>query len=182
MNTLRSLILGLLLALALGASVSSPAQAQSVDVPVSNVEIVAGVSAGWGWYPIISGQWYWDWYGYPVYNPYGYSYFDYWGRQPRYATYGAISYSPATDQVGVAWGQYNRFDAASAANNYCGENDCSPVVWVQGGCAAVAKSPDGERVSWGYHAERYFAQDNALRACRYGGVDGCRIGAWVCSY
>lgn len=177
----RSIALAALLASLVTISFRSNEAAAQVG-PVINRGIVAGTEVGWGYYPIVNGYWYWDYYGYPVLNPYGYSYFAYWNYLPLYATFGAISYSPATERVGVAWGQYDQWGAMNAASGYCGVADCSPVVWVQGGCAAVAKSPGSDFVGWGYHAQRFVADDYALRACAANGVPGCRIGAWVCSY
>lgn len=129
---------------------------------------------GWGWYPLTA-------IGY--YPAYGFSYYPYFGYLPYYATFGAIAYSPATGQTGWAWGSATRYAAEAGAIDYCAAPDCRSIVWVQGGCAAVATSANEGQLGWGYDSARYRARSRALRACRAsGGNPGCHVKAWVCSY
>ncbi len=132
-----------------------------------------GLYAGWGWYPYTS---YWN---YPVY---GYSYYPYYNYAPYYATYGSIAYSPKNNVFGVAWTYNSQNGATNAASANCGVDDCKPVVWVQGGCAAAAQSVEGQKISWGYHTTKHQAVSNAMRACKYGKTPGCKAAAWVCSW
>jgi len=171
----------LILALFLCCGFSQQSQAQAY-YPVSYGSYSGGIYSGWGWYPLHSGYWPWTYYGYTAYAPYGYSYYPYYNYLPQYSTFGSISYSPSTDRVGVAWGYYSQSDAQYASDGYCSVGDCNPVVWVQGGCAAIAKSSEFSAVSWGYHTSRTRARSYAIRACRQSGGTDCRIGAWVCSY
>lgn len=181
MKSLQRLFVALALVVSTYAA-SSVAKADEPLAPVVQTEQIDGIYAGWGWYPVVNGLWWWDYYGYPVYDPYGYSYWGYWNYAPFYRSFGAIAYSPATNRVGIAWGQFDLRGAAAAATGYCAAPDCQPVVWTQGGCAAVAKSPADPRVAWGYHTDRYRARVYAMRACQASGAPGCEIGAWVCSY
>lgn len=157
-------------------------KARAQYVPVVYGTYVSGVYLGWGYYPVVNGYWPWDYYNYAAWRPYGYSYWSYWNYQPYYASYGAISYSPSTNRVGVAWGTPDSYSAQSSAQNYCQQSDCSPVVWVQGGCAAISRGTPTERVYYAYHTTRYAAQNSALRACHNDGASECRVGAWVCSW
>ena len=130
----------------------------------------------WTYAPV--GYWY-----YPNYS--GYSFYPYYNYQPRFATYGAISYSRATDTFGTSWGQPNFASGVNAANMYCGVGDCQPVVWVQGGCAVVTTSPSAQRISWGLGVNRMEAFQASLSACVY--PDGrrapdCYERAWTCTY
>lgn len=136
-----------------------------------------GVPVGWGWWgPGVILNW-------PLY---GYTYWPYY-QQPRYATFAAISYSKSTDRFGVAWGESTRSEAISDATGYCGEGDCQPVVWVQGGCAAVSSGEKGASLGWAFHTERWVADQYANTACRRGSVGAnpkilCKQRAWVCSF
>lgn len=156
-------------------------QAQ-VRYPVSTNVYSQGIHAGWGWYPVNYGYWPWAYYSYPAYNPYGYSYYSYYNYQPYYATFATISYSPSTGRYGSAWGKGTLASAISASLDFCGVDDCSAVVWVQGGCAAIAVNGENENVSWGYHAAKVTAQSYAMRSCENAGGETCAIKAWVCTY
>lgn len=129
---------------------------------------VGGIYFGYGFSPI------WV-------TPYGYSYWPYFRFLPRYATYGAISVSPSTRKFGVAWGNRSRRSAFYEANGYCGEKDCKPAVWVQGGCAAIAASEKGKGFGWGVHTTRHQARTYAMRGCKKSGAEDCKAVAWVCS-
>lgn len=121
---------------------------------------------------------YWG-YGFPTYF-YGYSFFPY--HEGKNLTVGVISYSLNQDQVGYAWG-YPSVEAASRASlRSCTQEDCAPVVWVQGGCAALATSKTEQRVGWAWAGAKSEAITYALRACRSGGKTKCESRAWVCSF
>lgn len=146
------------------------------EVPVSNVAVVAGV-------PIVSG-----FFGFPflsigINDPtfYGYSYYSFYNYQPYYATYGVIAYSKDTDRIGLAWGSATRGEAVSNALDYCNAADCRPVVWVQGGCAAIATNVAAERLGWGVANSKYLAASIASRECKSPGAP-CIRRAYVCSY
>lgn len=148
--------------------------------------VYSGYNYAYGWYPIVNG--YWNWPGYrPAYflNPYGYTYYSYFQFQPMYQTFGAIAYSPSTGRYGFAYKAMNQGVAVQSAINFCGANDCTGVVWVQGGCAAIAKGESGienSAVAWGYDANRYRARNYATNACRNAGHSNCKVLAWTCSY
>ncbi len=145
----------------------------------------AGYYYGYGWYPIVGGVWNWPGYS-PGWHPYGYTYYPYYNYQPYYSTFGAIAYSPSTGQYGFSYRAVNQSQAVQAAINYCGANDCSSVVWVQGGCAAAAvgkATEDGDNnISWAYDTSRIRARNMALQACRNAGNAQCDLLAWTCSY
>jgi hypothetical protein len=145
------------------------------------------------WYGINSG------YGYVLYpswptlywnNAYwnGFSYFSSNYRSfPRKALYAAISYSPEQDVIGGSWQQVSREKATEVANSFCGDETCRPLVWVQGGCAAVVTSKSEERASWGTGINRKSAWLAALHSCRLRNKDGekphdCTERGWVCSF
>ncbi len=148
--------------------------------------------------PYAHGYWGWG-VGYPpiVYSPYyygGYSYAPYYGYPnypyagyypyPTYQpdpTYGAIVYSSTTDTVNYAYGYYSQGEATSAAQAGCGA-DCQPVVWVQGGCAALVTSAEKQQASWAYSSSKSHAKSTAVRGCRAKGATDCSVRAWVCSY
>ncbi|MBM4317360.1 MAG: DUF4189 domain-containing protein [Deltaproteobacteria bacterium] len=168
---MKNRILKSLLVLSLlGGSVSS--QAYPIYYPYVNYSRIGGYYSGWGYYP-------WSWVRFPLY---GYSYWSVFNYAPYYASYGVISASPSTGRVGWSWGSPNLNYGISQANANCGQIDCSAVVWVQGGCAAVAKGINGGPLAWGYHASKYQAINNALAACQHSGNPSCRTEAWVCSY
>lgn len=126
---------------------------------------------GWGYFR----RWY----------PVGFSYYPYYRSlrrfHRRYTSFAAISYSPATQKFGVAWGNRSRGQAQKNANGYCGEKDCKPVVWVRGGCAAIAKSDKSDKVGWGYHTSKHRARSYAIRGCKQNAEEGCKVLAWACS-
>lgn len=118
------------------------------------------------------------------YVPYGFSYLPYFNNNPYYSTFGAIAYSPSTGMFGNAWGQATQFLATNAAVSYCGHKDCQTVVWVQGGCAAVASGPNNTPMTWAYHPNRSVAEFYATRSCNKA-KDGdavCQVRSWVCSF
>jgi hypothetical protein len=158
-----------------------PSQAEA-QYPLHHGHFVGNVYVGWGFYPIIGGNWGWAYYGYPAWQPYGYSYWPYWGYAPRYASFGAISYSPSTERVGLAWGRGDGWSARAAANDFCAVSDCAPVVWVQGGCAAVVKGEGVDQLFWAYHTTKLGAKRYAMNACQNQGATNCELGAWVCSW
>jgi len=134
-----------------------------------------GMVFGWGWYPL--------WPSYPMtYSPlHGYSYWPYYHYNQRHASYGAISYSKEKDLVGWSWGATYRQDAIANANQYCGDITCRAVVWVQGGCAALARSPDSGILGWAYSSDRHTATNYGIQACRNSGGTRCQTIGWTCS-
>jgi hypothetical protein len=180
------------LVLAVVSWTSPRLHAQSPDTPVTVTGTEAGLHFGYGWYPLVDGFWYWNYYGtYPGwYNafPYGYSYWAYYNYNFYYSTFGVIAYSPQHDWAGIAWGAPTLTHARNWALYYCTAPGCEPVVWVRGGCAAVARGtveteegPLPGPVAWGIHGYRYGAQSRALQACHQSGQELCSIRAWVCS-
>jgi hypothetical protein len=169
-------ILGLALAIALFASVSFRAEANVVWRPYHISFIHNGAVLGWGnWgWPVVNT--------FPTYPYFGTSYWSYYNYQPYYASFGAIAYSKATGEVGIAWGNENRSIAERQAVNYCGEADCRTVVWVQGGCGSVTKSEASGQIGYAYATSKHLASSYAMRGCQRDGNDDCKQLAWVCSY
>lgn len=171
MHIVKSIMTGWLLVLGFSFSSATTAHAQS-----SWQDYYGGVVVGYGWYgPIIVN--------YPLQ---GYTYWPYY-QQPRYSTYAAISYSRSTDHYGLAWGDYTRSEAIHEANGYCDAKDCKPVVWVQGGCAAISAGEKGKGMGWAYHSDKLTAEQYAHLACKRGtrGANPpvlCKQRAWVCSF
>lgn len=117
----------------------------------------------------------------------GSSYASFLNRQFYYPTFGSISYSASKDILGGSWGQQTRYAAAQVSNFYCGEFDCKPVVWVQGGCAAVVISKNFGRIAWGTALNESGAWYTAEQACNQPNSAGefpsdCQRRNWVCSY
>ena len=137
--------------------------------PIVHVGTYGGYPVGWGIYG----------FG-PVFLPpfYGHSY-NWTG--PWAPTFGALAYSPDTGQVGYGWGQPSRFHAENTALNFCGDATCESVVWVRGGCAAIAKSPELESISWSYAYTRVGAELHAKAGCEDAGGLACETLVWVCS-
>jgi hypothetical protein len=178
MKYLLNFVLALLLFGALGSH-----ESKAYSRPFFHGYVFNGIYQGWGFYPIVSGFWPWAYYNYPAWQPYGYSYLSYWNYQPYYASFGAISYSPKNEYVGVSWGKATGQEAMSEANRYCDKSDCAPVVWVQGGCAAVAKGTGVESLFWAYSTTRLAAETDAMRACnKNSGDSNCKLGGWTCSW
>ncbi len=150
----------LVLCFGLGASAANaqaPAEASYVYV-----------DDGWGWFevPIV------------VVPVYGFAYL-------FNASFGAIAYSPETGKYGVSWGHPSRYKAQKAARNFCGHWSCEPVVWVQGGCAALAVSNDPfglNWVGWSYQPTLVAAQQQSLYGCALAGGTNCQGLAWTCSF
>jgi hypothetical protein len=90
---------------------------------------------------------------------------------------GAIAYSPSTGHSGYAYGWSCREEAEAAALRYCGDGDCTVVVWEQNDVAALAVGASGAPY-YGWAGTRSEAERFALEAC---GRDttGCAISAWV---
>ena len=194
----------ILLSMSLMGFVASSQKAEAVDV--SAVPAIAhygvatslhsfnpiyhsGIRYGYGWYPHWSSVYHNPGFVYP-----GYSYWRYYNYRPYYATYGAIAFSEKTRRVGYSWGRRSLRSAKIASVDFCGADDCKSVVWVQGGCAAIAISeaalsePIEEggaanlSLSWGYATSKYKTRRYAMRACKQGAKVGCKIVAWTCSY
>ncbi len=135
----------------------------------------------WGGYPFG-----WGYFGYTVWPvgywtyPYqfGYHYYDYYPL----ATVGVLAWSQTEEVGGFAWGQNSIDAAADVALNNCAAADCEPVVWVRGGCAALATSPVDKRLGWAYADSKYRAISAARRACANSGGIGCTPRGWVCSF
>ncbi len=140
---------------------------------VHNHAHYGGYYGGWGYYP---------WVGASYFPVFGYSYLSAYSYQPYYASFGAISMSKSTRALGVSWVSSTYNDAVNSANSYCGQTDCAPVVWVQGGCAAVARTASGKNLGWGYYTDKYQAAHYAMQACKRSGEEGCKVAAWVCSF
>ncbi|MCX6124768.1 MAG: DUF4189 domain-containing protein [Proteobacteria bacterium] len=140
------------------------------------------VPYGWGHYWL--NRWPVGYWNYPQWN--GYSYYSYYNYQPYYASFAVISYSASGDTWGSAWGQPSRAAATSYAYQNCNQADCRPVVWVQGGCAAIATSKATGRVAWGTGYNQGQALQYAYSSCQQnpGGAvpTDCTNRAWVCSY
>ena len=142
--------------------------------PYHHTGLHHGVHYGWGWWPLYNpGTWY---------PSYGYNYYPYWNYNPHYSRFGAIAYSVSTGRWGIAYSYPTRHQAEISSEAYCGRWDCQAVVWVRGGCATIAKAPQSDRVSYGYHPLRRRATEYALQACLQGGDLDCQPIAWVCSY
>lgn len=146
--------------------------------PYHGSVIVNGSWLGWG---LFGNVWPATYY-YPTFPVYGYSYWSYYNYQPYYASYGAIAYSESTGEVGVSWNASTRQAAQEDAIAYCGEEDCKPAVWVQGGCGALSKSATTGALGYAYYSTRYQAQNYANRGCRRSGSKDCKPLAWVCSW
>lgn len=176
---LRNTVVALVLALGL---LSTKADAYHYYgghwTPYHNHFYVGGVNLGWGLFgwPVVVGPYR---YAYPVY---GYSYWPYFGYQTYYASFGAIAYSKSTGEVGMSWSQSTRKRAEEDAVTYCGKEDCKPVLWVQGGCAALTKSEKTSAMGYAYYPDKYEAQLYAMRACKRSKAEDCKQLAWVCSY
>jgi hypothetical protein len=144
------------------------------------------LGVGYGYYD----PWalYSPWYGAVDYfgNLYGFYYYPWNYYRPTFA---AIAWSPSTNSSGYSYLSYTREDALSSAVAYCGQEDCRPVVWVAGGCAAIAVGhqnalpggdPERPLIGWGYHTSRVSARRLAMRGCRNGSTD-CRVHSFVCT-
>lgn len=140
----------------------------------------SGYPVGWGY--VFHPTWPADYWGNLGWN--GYSYFPFFNYGTVYASYAVISYSPVADTWGSSWGQVSRNMASRVANSYCGDAACKPVVWVQGGCAALMTSSSTSRVTWGTGVNREAAVYAASRACHSNGSgqNDCTERAWVCSF
>ena len=172
------LLLGAAMVSGLG---SGQAQAQHVVWPVWYPHAGVHVQVGYGWFSPWFGvsPWYqpnW-WYQ----NPWGSWFYPTVWQQP---SWGAISWSPSTGHSGIAWGQFSQSAALNTANFQCGSADCRPVVWVAGGCAAIAVGQDSNQrsfVGWGWHFNRAQAESYALQGCAHQ-AQSCQVHSWVCSW
>lgn len=134
----------------------------------------------WGGYPFG-----WGYFGYTVWPAgywaypyqYGYFYSDYYPL----GTVGVLAYSQTEETGGFSWGQDSVEAAARVAVNSCSAADCEPVVWVRGGCAAIATSAEDKRLGWAYADGKYRAISAARRACVNSGGSHCTARGWVCS-
>lgn len=142
-----------------------------------------GVPVGWGY--IVSGYWPINYWLYANWN--GYSYYPYYNYRPYYASYSVIAYSPEKGKYGVSWGGTSRESATKAAEAFCGDETCKPVVWVQGGCAALMVSNERKIFTWGTGNDRGAAVFAAKSACGRRDANGvaakdCKPLAWSCSF
>jgi len=134
--------------------------------------VTTGVTATFGWYP----------YGVYKYVPvYGHSYWRNFGYQPRFSKFAAIAYSAKTGNRGYSYRASTRWAGERIAKLQCGAKDCETVVWVQGGCAAVAKSQAGQEFAWAIDSTLWSAQRWAMIGCRRSGAKDCRMLSRTCS-
>lgn len=185
-GTLSGVIFGLSLTLSAAqvrADELSSVSAEPNHRPFSGVTEWQGVSSGHGHFPLLN--WPPNYWSISTWN--GYSYASYLNRQFYYPSFGTISYSASKDIFGGSWGQQSRHAAERVSDFYCGEFDCRPVVWVQGGCAAVVTSKSFGRVAWGTALNDQSAWYTAEQACMKPNTAGdvpsdCIRRHWVCSY
>jgi hypothetical protein len=147
------------------ASANHPALHYRPFLPYGGAFVVAVGPAGF-WVPVI----------------YGYSYWQAYQYQPYYASFASISYSPSRNAFGWAAQAPSRKVAQNEATTYCGGDDCQPVVWVQGGCAATATDKDAKFLGWGVGTKKYEAVDAAVKSCRQQSRGACLARAWTCSF
>lgn len=138
----------------------------------------------WGGYPF--GYGYFNYFNWPwiMNRNYGFAFYPFYNYNVYYSTYAVIAYSPSTGKVGWSWGGNYLESTASQAESQCGEKDCKSVVWVQGGCAAIAVSKKTNRLGWAYAYDKLHAKAGAVNSCRSGAVGNaqCTPLAWVCSF
>lgn len=163
---------GVMCALALFVySWSGAAKAQS---PYYYTGYLDGFPYGWGYF----GYTVWP-VGYWTY-PYQFGY--YYDTYYPLATVGVLAWSQTEEVGGFAWGQNSIQAAANVAVSSCAAPDCEPVVWVRGGCAALATSSADKRLGWAYADGKYTAISAARRACVNSGGTACTARGWVCSF
>jgi hypothetical protein len=82
-----------------------------------------------------------------------------------------------TGNIGYSYEQPSASAASGAAVDECGASDCTAVVRVTNGCAAVAQAPN---LAWGwaYAASRGEAERAAVRATP---GRGARVLTWTCT-
>ena len=143
--------------------------------PLVSHGLWAGVPFGYG---------YFNYKVWPLASIFGFTYLPYHQNRPYYSRFGAVAYSVHTKNVGLAWNHNTLNEAVAQALSFCGVGDCRPVVWVQGGCAALAVNRVSTRIGWSYADSQLRATTGALRACHSGenGSARCNIEAWICSF
>lgn len=155
------------------------ARAQVYYPPVVYYDVFQGAHFGWGWYPVWSGAAYGPnsvVVGY-AYGP-NYNYYPY----PRKLLFSGIAYSAEADKVGLSWGYTSQEQALEASIANCGDESCKGVIWVQGGCAAVAKGEGSAQVAWAYHQTLFYAKAHAMRSCKQSRAENCVMRGWTCSF
>jgi len=91
----------------------------------------------------------------------------------------SISFSPSTGSYGFAKNYQNRQEAESAANSYCGQEDCLIVAWAQNACVSIATSPSNAYGgSWDTKPKQ--AEKKAKALCQKYDSD-CKVMKTICN-
>jgi hypothetical protein len=100
-------------------------------------------------------------------------------------SFGAIAYSPLTNNVGSTHGHSSKDEAESSAVSICsrvdkGARDCKSYVWFDRRCGAIA-SGDDDIVRWGVDTNESGAVNAALLSCKRNNGVNCEKIASHCS-
>lgn len=90
-------------------------------------------------------------------------------------TYGAIAYSPSSQQLGWAWGFDSKEKAENQAIQKCSNNDCQSVSWFNNGFGSLAVTGQG---GWGgtWGNTQQEAEQKAIQICKeYNPQSSCNI-------
>ena len=79
-------------------------------------------------------------------------------------SYGAIALSPSGLQCGWAANYSSRAGAESAAVQFCGGGDCTPILWFSNQCGALAVGTH-RQYGWGLAGTRADAESRAMAEC-----------------
>lgn len=94
--------------------------------------------------------------------------------------FGAIAYSPSTDQFGTSSGMDSLGDARDAAMMQCNAGDCTLVAWEQHGVAVLATGLDQAYAAATDPRNWSLAAGNAQNACNAHSTN-CVLRTWVSS-
>jgi len=101
--------------------------------------------------------------------------------------YGAIAYSPESDNSAAVADQPTQEDAESAALKSCRDetkanpDSCQSALWFKNACGALAKDATSSAWGTGWGDTQKIATDWAIKVCQqYGGTD-CKLTVAVCS-
>jgi hypothetical protein len=102
-------------------------------------------------------------------------------------SYGAIAYSPESDNSAAAADKATQREAEDEALKSCRDetksnpDSCQSALWFKDACGALAKDSKGSAWGTGWGDTQKIATNWALNVCRQFGGSDCKLVVSICS-
>lgn len=109
------------------------------------------------------------------------------GRVMAEGSYGAIAYSPESDNAAAAGDKATQKEAEEVALNSCrnatksNPDSCQSALWFKDSCGALARDAKGTAWGTGWGDSQQIASDWAINVCRQFGGSDCKLVVAICS-